>query len=98
MNSCGKIATDSSHIENAHKICIATSAERSHSVATVVSDYLGELVTVRKYDCKYCTPSQEVLNFKGINVRIMGRLVVVEHQVNDVGLGCEEQYLEGGIP
>lgn len=42
------------------------------------------------------TDPKKVLDFERIDIGIMGRLVVVEHQINDVGRGSDEQELEGG--
>jgi hypothetical protein len=42
------------------------------------------------------TDPKEVLDLECVEIGIMGRLVVVEHQINDVGGGSDEQELEGG--
>lgn len=40
--------------------------------------------------------SKEVLNLEGIKVWIMGRFVVIEHEVNDIPGGTNEEDLECG--
>ena len=42
--------------------------------------------------------AEEVLDFEGVLVGVVGGLVVVEHQPDDVGLGGDEDDLEGGVP
>lgn len=39
--------------------------------------------------------SQKVLNLEGVNVGVVGGLVVVQHEVDDVGGGPDEEKLEG---
>jgi hypothetical protein len=47
-------------------------------------------------DCKHCADSKEVLNLKSIEIRIMRRFVIVEHEVDDVGRGADKKKLECG--
>lgn len=42
--------------------------------------------------------AEEVLDFEGVLVGVVGGLVVVEHQPDDVGLGGDEDDFEGGVP
>jgi len=49
--------------------------------------YLGWCVFVREDDCKYCRPAEQVANFEGVEVGVMGRLIVVKHQVQGICAG-----------
>ncbi len=40
---------------------------------------LSDFVAVGKEDCKDCTSTKQVLNLQRIDVRIVSRLVVIEH-------------------
>lgn len=42
------------------------------------------------------TDSKKVLDLESIEVWVMGRLVVVEHEVNDVPRGTDKEELECG--
>lgn len=58
---------------------------------------LGRSVLLRKEHGQHSTESKKVLHFKRIRVGVVGRLVVVEHQVNRVRGGTEEENLEESI-
>jgi hypothetical protein len=61
-------------------------------------EHLSGGVFVGEYDGKHGGGSKEVFGAEGVLVRVVGRLVVVKHQVNDVGLGGDEDDLKGGVP
>lgn len=61
-------------------------------------EHLGGSVFVGEKDGKHGGSSEEVLDAEGVLVRVVGGLVVVEHQVDDVSLGGDEDDLEGGVP
>lgn len=44
------------------------------------------------------TAAEEVLCSEGVELGIMRGFVVVEHQVEDVALGCYKDDFEGGVP
>ena len=58
---------------------------------------LGELVAIGEEDGEDSGAAEEVLDFEGVDVGVVGWLVVVEHEVDGVGLGGEEEELEGGV-
>lgn len=60
--------------------------------------HLGELVAVGEENGEDGAAAEEVLNFEGVDVGVVRGLVVVEHEEDDVGLGGEEEDLEGGVP
>lgn len=39
--------------------------------------------------------SQKVLNLEGVNVGVVGGLVIVQHEVDNIGGGADEEKLEG---
>lgn len=41
-----------------------------------------------------CTDPQQVLNFESVDVGIMSRLVVVQHEIDYVSGGANEEKLE----
>jgi hypothetical protein len=61
-------------------------------------EHLGGSVFVGEYDGENGGGSEEVFGAESVLVRVVGRLVIVEHQVNDVGLGGDEDDLKGGVP
>jgi hypothetical protein len=61
-------------------------------------EHLGGSVLVGENDGKHSGSAKEVFGTEGVLVRVVGGLVIVEHQVNDVGLGGDEDDLEGGVP
>ena len=52
---------------------------------------------MRKYQCKQSTEAKKILNFEGIEVRVMSRFVIVKHQVYDICRWTDEKDLECGI-
>jgi hypothetical protein len=60
--------------------------------------YLRKLVFVGKYDAQNGTSCDQILNSEGIEVGVVGGLVIVEHQVDDI-CGCSnEDELESSVP
>ena len=55
-------------------------------------------VLVREQDSEDGGAAEEVFDFESVLVGVVGGLVVVEHQPDDVGLGGDEDDLEGGVP
>jgi hypothetical protein len=55
-------------------------------------------VLVGEHDGEHCGASQEVFDLEGILIRVVCGLVVVEHQVDDVGLGGDEDDLKSSVP
>ena len=41
--------------------------------------------------------AEQVLDFEGVDVGVVGGFVVVEHEVEGVGLGGEEEEFEGRV-
>lgn len=79
------MATDSSQTEEAHRIC--GTSEKAALVSLFDQPFsrergaadLCEFITVRKQDCQDQASPDQVLDLEGIDVRIMGWFVVVEH-------------------
>jgi hypothetical protein len=61
-------------------------------------EHFRRSVPVGEQDGEDGGAAEEVLDFEGVLVGVVGGLVVVEHQPDDVGLGGDEDDLEGGIP
>jgi hypothetical protein len=61
-------------------------------------EHLGGSVFVREDDGEHGGGSEEVFGAESVLVRVVGGLVIVEHQVDDVGLGGDEDDLKGGVP
>lgn len=51
---------------------------------------------MREKDREDRADSQKVLNLEGVNVRVVGGLVIVQHEVDNVAGGADEEELEGG--
>ena len=60
--------------------------------------YLGHLVLGRQYHAQHHCASEQILNLEGVLTRVMRRLVVDEHHVDDVRLAGNEDELEEGVP
>ena len=60
--------------------------------------YLSKLVAIGEEYCEDGAATEEVLNFESIDIRVVGRLVVIKHKVDDIGLSAKEEDLEGGVP
>ena len=56
--------------------------------------HFRDLVFVGEEDCEDCAAAEEVLDFEGVDVGVVGGFVVVEHEVDCVGLEAEEEELE----
>jgi hypothetical protein len=61
-------------------------------------EHFSGSVFVGEYDGKHCGGSKEVFGAESVLVRVVSRLVIVEHQIDDVGLGGDEDDLKGGVP
>ena len=55
------------------------------------------MVLVGEEDRKNGAAAEEVLDFEGVDVGVVGGFVVVEHEVDGVGLEAEEEELEDGV-
>lgn len=64
----------------------------------MVLPHLRKLVFVGEQDAQNSTSCDQVLDSEGIEIGIVGRFVVVEHQVDDVGGGSNKDELEGSVP
>jgi len=102
MKSWGRIATDSSHIENAHKIYVPlsfcsilqpTPLCREHGVSN-----LREGILVWKEYRKNGTSSQKILHLERVDARVMSWFVVVDHQIHRVCRRAKEEKLKGRVP
>lgn len=61
-------------------------------------EHLAGRVLVGEQDSQHGGAAQQVLDAEGVLVRVVRGLVVVEHQVDDVGLRAGEEDLEGRVP
>ena len=61
-------------------------------------EHLGGSVLVGEYDGEDGGGSEKVFGAESVLVWVVGGLVIVEHQVNDVGLGGDEDDLKSGVP
>jgi hypothetical protein len=59
--------------------------------------YLGERVLVREQDRQHRARANQVLHLEGVEVRVVRGLVVVEHEVDGVGRGADEDDFEDGV-
>ncbi len=59
--------------------------------------YFCDFVFVGKEDCDDGGAAEEVFDFEGVDVGVLGWFVVVEHEVEGVGLGGEEEKFEDGV-
>lgn len=53
------------------------------------------MIVVGKENGQDCADTQEVLDLEGVEIGIMCRLEIVEHEVDDVTRGTDEEKLEG---
>ena len=60
--------------------------------------YLREAVLVGEEDSQHCSPAKQVLHFECIQSRILSRLIVVQHEVDSVARGDDEEDLEARVP
>lgn len=56
------------------------------------------MVAVREKDAERGGAGEEVLDFEGIEGRVVGGVVFIDHKVDDVRLRGEEEEFEGGVP
>lgn len=57
---------------------------------------LRETVIVREEKSQDGTDSKKVLDLERIDIGVMGGLVVVQHEIDNVARGSNEEELEGG--
>lgn len=62
-----------------------------------VSTHLSQSIFVREQHCQHCASCQQILYLKGIEVRVVGGFVVVEHKVDGVRRCADEDDLEDGV-
>ena len=55
------------------------------------------LVFVGEEDRENGAAAEKILDFEGVDVGVVGGFVVVEHEVDGVGLEAEEEELEDGV-
>ena len=55
------------------------------------------MVFVGEEDGKNGAAAEKILDFEGVDVGVVGGFVVVEHEVDGVGLEAEEEELEDGV-
>lgn len=60
--------------------------------------HFGNLVSVREKDAEGGSARKKVLNFEGVDCGIVCGFIIVDHKVDYVGLGGEEEDFEGGVP
>ncbi len=86
INSCGRIATDSSQIENAHRIYGSAGKLLRHrrqlKVAWVTD--LSDMIVIGEEDGQHEAGAKQVLDFEGVDVGIVGRFVIVQHEIDGV--------------
>ena len=56
-----------------------------------------DFVAIGEEDAKDCGAAEEVLDFEGVDVGVVGGFVIVEHEVEGVGLGGEEEEFKCGV-
>ena len=56
-----------------------------------------DLVFVGEEDRENGAAAEKILDFEGVDVGVVGGFVVVEHEVDGVGLEAEEEELEDGV-
>lgn len=71
-------------------------ARRSQGQSESANTHLGETVVVGEKQGQESADTEEVLDFEGVEVGVMGRLIFVQHQVDDVTGGSDEEQFEGG--
>jgi hypothetical protein len=96
MKSCGRMATASNQIENAHKIYHA-SQQPSHPLKLEPLSHFCERVFVREQDREDCACPYKILHLECIEIGIVCRLIFVEHQIDRVSRAADENDLENGI-
>ncbi len=56
-----------------------------------------DLVFVGEEDGKNGAAAEKILDFEGVDVGVVGGFIVIEHEVDGVGLEAEEEELENGV-
>ena len=56
-----------------------------------------DLVFIREEDSENGATTEQVLDFESVDVGIVSGFIVVEHEVDGVGLEAEEEELEDGV-
>lgn len=94
------MATDSSQIEKAQSICYEISQQRfGLSGANVKRNiYLDWSVLVWEQNGENGASSNQVLYFERVEIRVVGWLVVVEHEVDGICRAANKDNLEEGVP
>ena len=59
--------------------------------------HLSQLVAIGKEDPEHPRGGEQVLHLEGVDVGVVGRAVVGQHEVEGVGLGGEEEEFEGRV-
>lgn len=93
------MATDSSHMEKAQRICQSRSASQVHAAAKRLRKPtdLGWDVFVRKQDAEDGGTGQQILDLEGVKIGILSGLVIMQHEVDDVSRSSDEDQLEDGV-
>ena len=78
-------------------ISIVSSSQGSQDIPRMHT-YLNRPIDIRKQYAQHRSSSHQVLHFERILVGVVGGLVVVEHEVDDVELTTGENNLEGRVP
>lgn len=55
---------------------------------------LRDAIIPREENCEHCADSKKILDLESIDIGIMGGFIVIEHKIDDVGRGTDEQELE----
>jgi hypothetical protein len=82
-------------MEKAHRIYTRISTRLDG--IPVSSTHLGQRVFVRKQYREHRACTNQILHLERVQVRIVGGLVVVEHQINGVCGSADEDDLEDGV-
>ena len=94
------MATDSSQMLKAQRICHVCSFREGLWEGGWISRwvvYLCDFVFVGEEDGEDGGAAEKVFDFEGVDVGVVGWFVVVEHEVEGVGLRGEEEQFEDGV-
>lgn len=86
MNNCGRIATDSSQIENAQRIYTLSVRIRSFYRCGTCAN-LCHAILFGENEGQNCTSPEQILYLEGIDVRVMCRFVLVQHEIAGISGG-----------
>lgn len=77
-----------------------TSGMSALIAASIVSGtaYLPRFILVRKEDGHNGASYEEVLDFESVEIRVVGWLVIVEHEINGICRSRYENDFEGRVP